>query len=241
MRNSFFVFNFVKSSLFIENLLLENVESLSNFSLFHFQECEISLANVIIQGVFWKNSFFINSFDSYLSFISNELFSNEKKFLSTVIFVENIKNIYILSSIFSNNTFYTSSVVSSATCITAKSVRSSIKKISIKNFINFFWSLKINSSKFETNRADYYPNCIFFEGFDFFLSYSLFSNNVPYGIYSSVSSTAGFGGCFELIGTTIYMKFNQFLHKIKRTQVRSKSGHGITHRRVFIQTNPRTQ
>ena len=85
----------------------------------------------------------------------------------------------------------------------------------MKKEIQHFFSLTINSSKFNGNQASSITHGIFFSGFAFFMSFSSFSNNNPYGVYSSISKTSGYGGCLSLVGARIFVENSQFSNNSK--------------------------
>ena len=47
------------------------------------------------------------------------------------------------------------------------------------------------------------------------MSFSTFSNNNPYGIYTSISQTLGYGGCLSLVGASLFVENSQFSNNSK--------------------------
>ena len=155
-------------------------------------------------------------------FIENSTFSsnlviwnNEGIYLSTCLYFKNI-NIFLLSSTFSSNIFLSSTqntlLFTSGTCLTAINSKYFSKNL---QFFFLFLSLTVNSSKFTGNQASFIPNGIFFSGFSFFMSFSTFSNNNPYGVYTSISKTSGYGGCLSLVGARLFVENSQFSNNSK--------------------------
>lgn len=159
---------------------------------------------------------FLKVFIENSTFSSNlVIWNNKGQYLSTCLYFEKV-NIFLFSSSFSNNIFVSSTqntlLYTSGTCLTAINSKYFNKKTTN---INSFFSLTVNSSKFIGNQASSITHGIFFSGFSFFLSFSSFSNNNPYGIYASISKTSGFGGCLSLVGARILVENVQFSNNSK--------------------------
>ena len=73
----------------------------------------------------------------------------------------------------------------------------------------------MNSTKFIGNKANYFSNCIYVESNTFYLYFSLFSNNIPFGDYYLITQTSGRGGCIEALAKSVHITYSEFLNNSK--------------------------
>lgn len=75
---------------------------------------------------------------------------------------------------------------------------------------DYYFSLLINGSIFFGNQGYSVSNCVYFVGFRFSLFYSIFANNNPLDTLPLLISP-GKGGCLEVSGIKVFVKFNEFI------------------------------